>query len=70
MPTLVIAMLLCLAAGAVVLGYVAVHARRDGRDLLTPQGEEVVASVREQGRQTRQHWDGVRRRARRTRASD
>ena len=30
-----------------VVGLVAIPARREGRDLLTPKGEEVVSRVRE-----------------------
>ncbi len=46
MTALVIAMLLCVAAGTVVVGFVAVEARRDGREVLTEQGEELLTTVR------------------------
>jgi hypothetical protein len=45
MVVLVVGMLLCLALAVVVVGLVAVPARREGRDILTPRGEEVVAKV-------------------------
>jgi hypothetical protein len=44
---LVFAMLLCLVLAVAVLGMVAIPARREGRDLLTPKGEQVVSRVRE-----------------------
>jgi len=47
MVALVFGMLLCLALAVAVVGLVAIPARRQGRDLLTPKGEEVVALVRE-----------------------
>lgn len=43
---LVVLMLVCLALGLAVVLAVAVPARREGRDVLTPHGEEVVARVR------------------------
>lgn len=46
MTAIVIGLLLCLALSVVVLGLVAVPARREGRDLLTPRGERVVVRVR------------------------
>ncbi|HET8601569.1 MAG TPA: hypothetical protein VFL99_14675 [Segeticoccus sp.] len=46
MFTLVIGMLVCVVIAAVVVGVVAVPARREGREVLTPHGEEVVAHVR------------------------
>lgn len=51
MTAVVIAMLLCVAAGLVVVGYVAVEARRDGREIWTPEGEEMIAQARRQGEQ-------------------
>ena len=45
MVVLIVGMLLCLALAVVVVGVVAVPARRAGRDILTPHGEEVVARV-------------------------
>ncbi|WP_270888589.1 hypothetical protein [Pedococcus sp. 5OH_020] len=47
MVPLIIAMLLCVGLAVAVVALVAVPARREGRDLLTPQGEEIVALVRE-----------------------
>jgi len=45
MFALVLGMLICLVGGMVVMGFVAAQARRDGRDLLTAHGEEVVGRV-------------------------
>lgn len=47
MAALVITMIVCLLLGLAVVVAVAVPARREGKDLLTPRGEEVVARVRE-----------------------
>jgi len=47
MLVLVFGMLLCLALGVAVVCLVAVPARRDGREVLTPRGDEVVSVVRE-----------------------
>ncbi len=47
MAALVISMLVCLLLGLAVVVGVAVPARREGKDVLTPRGEEVVARVRE-----------------------
>ena len=47
MAALVITMVVCLLLGLAVVLAVAVPARREGKDLLTPRGEEVVARVRE-----------------------
>ena len=44
MFALVFGMLVCLVGGGVV-GVVAAQARKDGRDLLTARGEEVVGRV-------------------------
>ncbi len=46
MAALVLGMLVCLVGGMAVMGFVAIQARRDGRDVLTPRGEEVVDLVR------------------------
>ncbi|GAA3619226.1 hypothetical protein GCM10022199_24650 [Marihabitans asiaticum] len=46
MTVMVIALLVCVALSLVVLGLVAIPARREGRDLLTPRGERVVVKVR------------------------
>ena len=45
MFALVLGMLICLVGGMVVMGFVAAQARREGRDLLTARGEEVVGRV-------------------------
>lgn len=47
MLVLVLVMLLSLVLAMVVVGLVAIPARRQGRDMLTPKGEEVVLRVRE-----------------------
>jgi hypothetical protein len=46
MFALVFGMLVCLVGGMVVVGFVLAQARRDGREVLTPRGEEVVDRVR------------------------
>ena len=45
MFALVLGMLVCLVGGMVVVGFVAAQARRDGRDVLTPRGEDFVGRV-------------------------
>lgn len=45
MFALVLGMLVCLVGGMAVVGFVAAQARRDGREVLTPLGEEVVGRV-------------------------
>ena len=47
MVVLIVGMLLCLILAVAVVGMVAIPARREGRDVLTPKGEEVVSRVRE-----------------------
>lgn len=47
MTTVVVGMLVALALSLVVVALVAVPARRDGRDVLTPQGEQLVQSALE-----------------------
>ncbi len=42
MFALVLGMVVCLAGGMLIVGLVAAQARRDGRELLTPRGEEVI----------------------------
>lgn len=46
MFALVFGMLVCLVGGMVVMGVVVAQARRDGRDVLTQRGDEVVGRVR------------------------
>ena len=45
MLALVVALALCVALGAAVVVVVALPARREGRELLAPRGEEVVGKV-------------------------
>lgn len=47
MTPVIVGILLCLALSVVVMGLVAVPARRQGRDVLTERGERVVVKVRE-----------------------
>ena len=46
MIVIVLTMLVCVALGGLVVGYVAVEARRDGREIFTPEGEEILAGAR------------------------
>jgi hypothetical protein len=47
MLVLVLGMLLSVGLGVAVLFVVAVPARREGRDVLTPRGEDMLSMVRE-----------------------
>ena len=47
MTTVIVAMFVALALALLVVALVAVPARREGRDLLTPQGEQLVQHARE-----------------------
>jgi hypothetical protein len=47
MFVLVLAMLLSVGLAVTVVGMVAIPARRGGREVLTPKGEDVVSLVRE-----------------------
>jgi len=47
MFALVLGMLLCLGLGVAVVCMVALPARRDGRGVLTPKGDDLVSAVRE-----------------------
>jgi len=47
MVVLVFGMLVSVVLAVAVVGLVAIPARREGRDLLTPRGEKVVALVRD-----------------------
>lgn len=47
MTTVIVGMLVALALALVVVALVAVPARREGRDLLTPQGEQLVQTARD-----------------------
>ncbi|KUG51595.1 hypothetical protein AVL62_09770 [Serinicoccus chungangensis] len=54
MLALVLAMLMCVALGAGVVGYVMIEARREGRgQFWTPEGEELIAGARRRGEQVR-----------------
>lgn len=54
MLALVLAMLLCVALGAGVVGYVMLEARREGRgEFWTPEGEELIAGARRTGENLR-----------------
>lgn len=46
MFVIVLAMVLAVALGGLVVGFVAVEARRDGREVLTPEGEDLLAGAR------------------------
>jgi hypothetical protein len=52
MVPLIIAMLVCVGLALTVVALVAVPARREGRELLTPQGEEIIALVKEKAEAT------------------
>ena len=47
MVSVVLGMLVCLGFALVVMALVAVPARRQGREVLTERGEEVLESLRE-----------------------
>lgn len=59
MVSLVLGMLFCVALALVVVALVAVPARRQGRDVLSERGEDLVGSLRERqrplGRADRDH---------------
>lgn len=59
MIALVLAMLVCVALGGLVVGYVAVEARRDGREVLTPEGEELLAGARRRQEALRERGEQV-----------
>jgi hypothetical protein len=52
MVLLIIGLLVCVGLALAVVAVVAVPARREGRELLTPQGEEFVALVKEKAEAT------------------
>lgn len=60
MIVLLIAVLACSVPAALVVGYVAVEARRDGRGLFTPQGEQILADVRRRGDHLRDRGEALR----------
>jgi hypothetical protein len=47
MVALILGLLLCVGVAMVVVGLVAVPARREGRDVLTPRGEQVLTRALE-----------------------
>jgi len=47
MFALVLAMLFCVGLAVAVVCMVALPARRDGREVLTPKGDRVVSAVRD-----------------------
>ena len=47
MEALIVGMLLCVVLAVAVVALVAIPARRQGREVLTPKGDEVVSRVRE-----------------------
>lgn len=47
MLPIVIALVLCAGIAAFVVALVLIPARREGRDVLTSRGEDIVASIRE-----------------------
>ncbi|WP_235498832.1 hypothetical protein [Knoellia sp. Soil729] len=57
MVALIIGMLICVALALAVVAMVAVPARRDGRDLLTPKGEEVVSALKDRQQSSRQRLE-------------
>ncbi len=44
---LIIGLLVCVGVAVLVVGLVAIPARREGRDVLTTRGEDLVASLRD-----------------------
>lgn len=57
MVALIIGMLICVALALAVVALVAVPARRDGRDLLTPKGEDVVSALKDRQQSARQRFE-------------
>lgn len=57
MVALIIGMLICVGLALVVVALVAVPARRDGRGILTPKGEEVVIALKERQQSARGRLD-------------
>ncbi len=52
MTALIIGMVLCVGLAVAVVAIVAIPARREGRELLSPQGEELVALAKERTENT------------------
>lgn len=59
MVALIFGMLVCVGLAVAVVAIVAIPARRDGRDLLTPQGEELVSLVKDSAGATLDRTGGV-----------
>lgn len=57
MVALIIGMLICVVLALAVVALVAIPARRDGRDILTPKGEEVVTALKERQQSARQRLE-------------
>jgi len=51
MVALIIGMLVCVALAVAVVAAVAIPARREGREVLTPQGEELISSAKDKARE-------------------
>ena len=47
MVSVVLGMLVCVSLALVVMALVAVPARREGREVLSERGEDIVGSIRE-----------------------
>lgn len=47
MVALVIGMLICVVLAVAIVAIVAVPARRDGRDVLSPRGEDIVSAIKD-----------------------
>lgn len=57
MVALILGMLVCVALALAVVALVAIPARRDGRGVLTPKGEEVVIALKERQQSARQRLE-------------
>ncbi|PRY63260.1 hypothetical protein BCF74_10293 [Knoellia remsis] len=57
MVALILGMLICVGLALAVVALVAVPARRDGRDILTPKGEDVVTALKERQQAARQRLE-------------
>lgn len=62
MPFLVVSILLVLILSAVVMGYVAVEARKEDRQFWTPEGERLIAEARRRGGDMKGKGDALRQR--------
>ena len=51
MVALIIGMLVCVALAVAVVAAVAIPARREGREVLTPQGEELISAAKDKARE-------------------